>query len=308
MWLTSDEHSESVACLGKAHAEAKTSCSHCESLSLTSLCVQIAFFSESGPAPHAIPFSFSQEPWRKKQWSQKVELTCASELVPAQIPCASASPQREDFPVLFSNADQHRSSGVSCLVSFGGSEEDFPDNNMLLAACNVEEWPDTVEDSAPLPPKDPGNARTGLDGELVRVLTMGVVQTLVRGSDSHVLPSELENLLAKGTIETFLSAHSKLGFYSRYFLFPKKDGGLRHLNCALIKQLFKMLTLTLNPLTGLSRGLFFVSGSERHLLSYSDSASSQTVFEIHFRRSGFPVYCPSIWTVPGTVHVYEMHG
>ncbi|ROJ62413.1 Solute carrier family 22 member 5 [Anabarilius grahami] len=35
-------------------------------------------------------------------------------------------------------------------------------------ACNVEEWP----------PKDPGNARTGLDGELVRVLTMGMVQTL----------------------------------------------------------------------------------------------------------------------------------
>lgn len=52
-------------CLGKSHAEetlTRTSRSHCENMSLASLPSQIAFFTESGPAPHALPFSSSNEP------------------------------------------------------------------------------------------------------------------------------------------------------------------------------------------------------------------------------------------------------
>ncbi len=65
-----DGHSECVSCLGKSHADAAlagSDCSHCESISLASLCSRIAFFSESDPAPRTLPFSSSQGPVRKKQ-------------------------------------------------------------------------------------------------------------------------------------------------------------------------------------------------------------------------------------------------
>ncbi len=57
------------------------------------------------------------------------------------------------------------------------------------------------------------------------------------------------SLLAKGVVETDSPVQSWSGFYSRYFLIPKKDGGLRpildiirHLNCALMKRPFRMNT------------------------------------------------------------------
>ncbi len=59
---------------------------------------------------------------------------------------------------------------------------------------------------------------------------------------------EVMNLLANGAVETVLPAQSELG-YSRYFRIPKKDGGLRpildlrHLNCALMRRPFRMITL-----------------------------------------------------------------
>ncbi len=60
------------------------------------------------------------------------------------------------------------------------------------------------------------------------------------------------SLLPKGAIEMVSPAQSKSGFYIRYFLIPKKDGGLRpifdfrHLNRALMKRPFKIITL--NPI------------------------------------------------------------
>ncbi|KAI2647445.1 Transposon Ty3-G Gag-Pol polyprotein [Labeo rohita] len=77
----------------------------------------------------------------------------------------------------------------------------------------------------------------------------GVVPTMVKSRDAHVLRSEVLILLEKGAIEVVHPAQSESGFYSRYFLVPKKDGGLRpildlrHLNRALMKRPFKMLTL-----------------------------------------------------------------
>jgi hypothetical protein len=65
----------------------------------------------------------------------------------------------------------------------------------------------------------------------------------------HVLRTEVQNLLAKGAIELVPLALKQAGFYSRYFLVPKKDGGLRpildlrHLNRALMRRPFKMLTI-----------------------------------------------------------------
>lgn len=93
-------------------------------------------------------------------------------------------------------------------------------------------------------------------------------------SMAHVLHSDVMNLPAKEAVETVPPAYRESGFYSHYFLLPKKDGGLRlildlrQLNHALMKQPFKIET---NPLAGLPRGLVLLSGSERCLLSYPES-------------------------------------
>ncbi len=67
----------------------------------------------------------------------------------------------------------------------------------------------------------------------------GVVSTSVQGENVHVLHSEVMTLLEKGAIE----------MVPRYFLVPKKDGGLRPildlrcLNHALMRRPFRMITL-----------------------------------------------------------------
>ncbi len=77
----------------------------------------------------------------------------------------------------------------------------------------------------------------------------GVVSTSVQGENARVLRSEVMMLLEKGAIEMVSPALSESGFYSRYFLVPKKDGGLRpildlrRLNHALMRRPFRMITL-----------------------------------------------------------------
>ncbi len=77
----------------------------------------------------------------------------------------------------------------------------------------------------------------------------GVVSTSVQGENARVLRSEVMTMLEKGAIEMVSPALSESGFYSRYFLIPKKDGGLRpildlrRLNHALMRRPFRMITL-----------------------------------------------------------------
>ncbi|KAL0152401.1 hypothetical protein M9458_052124, partial [Cirrhinus mrigala] len=77
----------------------------------------------------------------------------------------------------------------------------------------------------------------------------GILYTSVRGENAVVLRAEIAVLLAKDAIETAPSAEMKKGFYSPYFIVPKKGGRLRPildlrvLNRALLKLPFKMLTL-----------------------------------------------------------------
>ncbi len=77
----------------------------------------------------------------------------------------------------------------------------------------------------------------------------GVVSTSVQGENARILRSEVMTLLEKGAIEMVSPALSESGFYSRYFLVPKKDGGLRpildlrRLNHALMRRPFRMITL-----------------------------------------------------------------
>jgi hypothetical protein len=79
----------------------------------------------------------------------------------------------------------------------------------------------------------------------------GVVWTLVHPEQGLVLGQEVNSLLEKGAIERVPPLVRESGFYSRYFIVPKKDGGLRpildlrHLNRSLRRFRFKMLTISI---------------------------------------------------------------
>ncbi len=78
----------------------------------------------------------------------------------------------------------------------------------------------------------------------------GVHLTVVNSaSKASVLQQELSSLLQKGAIEEVPQSEVEQGFFSRYFLVPKRDGGLRpildlrRLNLSLYEGKFKMLTM-----------------------------------------------------------------
>ncbi len=76
----------------------------------------------------------------------------------------------------------------------------------------------------------------------------GIHFTTVRAADAPILRAEIAVLLAKDAIEPVPPADMRSGFYSPYFIVPKKGGGLspildlRVVNRALHRLPFKMLT------------------------------------------------------------------
>ncbi len=111
---------------GKANAEAahtETSCSHCESMSLACLHLQIAFFSEGSPPCSALTFPFS--PKRKKQRTSGALTSGSSDVMLAQLPRTPLSPHLLVSPVCFTQEDQHPSLASSGVVSFCISEEEI---------------------------------------------------------------------------------------------------------------------------------------------------------------------------------------
>src|SRR4029434_8939827 len=76
----------------------------------------------------------------------------------------------------------------------------------------------------------------------------GVIQSVVQQGKSHFLREEIVSLLKKEAISIVPPEKEASGFYSRYFLVPKKDGNyrpildLRVLNKALLPLRLRMLT------------------------------------------------------------------
>ncbi|KAL0152682.1 hypothetical protein M9458_052405 [Cirrhinus mrigala] len=116
----------------------------------------------------------------------------------------------------------------------------------------------------------------------------GVLSTSVH-SDTHaaVLCAEVAVLLAKDTIKPVPPAEMKSGFYSPYFIVPKKSGGLRPildlraLNRSLLRLPFKMLT-TKRMLT------YTVSAEVSGIIQTQDSGPSQNISS----RGEDPQRCP----------------
>ncbi|KAL0161734.1 hypothetical protein M9458_045459, partial [Cirrhinus mrigala] len=77
----------------------------------------------------------------------------------------------------------------------------------------------------------------------------GVFPTVVGPEQALVMEQEVVSLLRKEAIEVVPPQDRESGFYSRYFIVPKKDGGLRpiidlrRLNRSVMKLKFKMLTI-----------------------------------------------------------------
>ncbi|KAI2657288.1 Transposon Ty3-G Gag-Pol polyprotein [Labeo rohita] len=77
----------------------------------------------------------------------------------------------------------------------------------------------------------------------------GVFPTVVSPEQGLVMEQEVETLLRKEAIEVVPLQDGESGFYSRYFIVPKKDGGLRPildlrlLNRSVMRLKFKMLTI-----------------------------------------------------------------
>ncbi|ROL48618.1 hypothetical protein DPX16_0311 [Anabarilius grahami] len=170
-----DGHGECVGCLGKPHADdafTGGSCSHCESMSLASLRSRSAFFRSD--TDRALLSPSSREPARKRQRGRPVQRPELSELTSAQCPRASPSPSREQSPVLFSRPEQRPSADASDFVSFGGSDDELPDDSVSLAASEPEHWVGESDDPTPLPLLEPIDHSAGMDGKLFRVLSKAV--------------------------------------------------------------------------------------------------------------------------------------
>ncbi|KAI2647949.1 Transposon Ty3-G Gag-Pol polyprotein [Labeo rohita] len=77
----------------------------------------------------------------------------------------------------------------------------------------------------------------------------GVFPTVVSPEQGLVMEQEVETLLRKEAIEVVPPHDRESGFYSRYFIVPKKDGGLRPIldlrlrNRSVMRLKFKMLTV-----------------------------------------------------------------
>ena len=77
----------------------------------------------------------------------------------------------------------------------------------------------------------------------------GVVISVAKGEAALVLEEEIASLMKKGVIRVIPTVESQKGFYSRYFVIPKRGGGLRPildlrvLNRHLRKYKFKMLSV-----------------------------------------------------------------
>ncbi len=118
------------------------------------------------------------------------------------------------------------------------------------------------------------------------------------------------NLLEKGAIEIVPPAQRESGFYSRYFLVPKKDGGmrpildLRLLNYALMKRPFRMITLK-QMLLQIFPGDWFMSLDLKDLLSHPGSPHHRRFLRFAFEGVAYQVnlfasednyHCPIFFT------------
>ncbi len=142
----------------------------------------------------------------------------------------------------------------------------------------------------------------------------GVQFTSVLNKDAPVLRAEIAVLLAKDAIEPVPPAEMKSGFYSPYFIVPKKGGRLRPildlrvLNRALHKLPFRMLMQKrifqcIRPFDW-----FCSDRPEGRVLSCLDPPSTQTVSPLCVRRTSISVQGPPLRAIPVASCLHQGRG
>ncbi len=127
------------------------------------------------------------------------------------------------------------------------------------------------------------------------------------------MEQEVETLLRKENIEVVPPHDTECRFYSRYFIVPKKDGGLppildlRRLNHSVMRLKFRMLTIA-SHVPNQVRGLVFDDRSERHLLPHIHSSSTLEVLEVRFQGQNIPISSSSVRPCTLTPHFHEVCG
>ncbi len=141
---------------------------------------------------------------------------------------------------------------------------------------------------------------------------MGVLSTEVAPQQVLAMEQEIKALLKKEAIEYVPHSNRETGFYSRYFIVPKKDGGLRPildlrvLNVSVLKLKFKNVNFETNHVTDQIRGLVCHDRSQGRILSHIHPSVSQEVPEVRFWGQSIPVSGSSIRPSIITPHFHEM--
>ncbi len=143
----------------------------------------------------------------------------------------------------------------------------------------------------------------------------GVHLTVVNSaSKASVLQQELSSLLQKGAIEEVPQSEVERGFFSHYFLVPKRDGGLRpildirRLNFSLYKGKFKMLTMR-TIMSQVQEGDWFVTIDLKDAYFHIQVVQRHRRFlRFAFWREGLPIQGPALRPGFGAEDVYQMHG
>ncbi len=127
-------------------------------------------------------------------------------------------------------------------------------------------------------------------------------------SKASVLQVELSSLLQKGAIEEIPQSDIERGFFSRYFLIPKRDGGLRpildvrRLNFSLYKGKFKMLKN--HHVSDPRRGLVCHYRPKGCVFSHPGRSETQEVPSVCLWREGLPIQGPALRPVLGAENVH----
>ncbi len=213
-----DPHSKCILCLGFSHAReavyGTSNCKICDDFRLITLRSRLEDYERESSKFSRRASSTSAPPRRAASWGSDVEL---EEMESEQTGLAFSLPPsperaRANSSVEFLPDFQFPSPKARDFVSFG------LDDILHTAASDSEDF--------------------------------GPALTVVNSaSNASVLQQELSSLLQKGAIEEVPQSEVEQGFFSRYFLVPKRDGGLRpildlrRLNLSLYKGKFKMLTM-----------------------------------------------------------------
>ncbi len=140
----------------------------------------------------------------------------------------------------------------------------------------------------------------------------GVNPTLLGPEQALVMEREVDTLLRKGAIEMVPPHERESGFYSRYFIVPKKDEGLRPILDLCQFEPLSQQTEVQDAQTGCVsdqvRGLVCHNRSKRRTLPYLHPSHSQGDPEVCFRGRSLPISDSSLRPSTLTPHFYKVCG